>query len=69
MERLITHFSWILEIVEELAVVLKVLVVLEAILDIAVEAVEIGHLSFVISVFLYCRKGFYLLLKMVFIDL
>ena len=35
LERLITHLSWILEEVEEVTAVLKVLVVLEAILEVA----------------------------------
>ena len=38
LERLITHLSWILDIVEEMAIVLKVLVVLEAILEVVVGA-------------------------------
>ena len=66
LKRLITHLSWILEVVEEMAVVLKVLVVLEAILAAVVEALEIRCLSFLIWVFLYCRNVFSLLLKMVF---
>ena len=45
---------------------LKVLVVLEAILEIVVEALEIRCLSFLSWVFLYCRSIFSLLLKMVF---
>ena len=45
---------------------LKVLVVLEAILEIDMEALEIRCLSFVIWVLLYCRNIFDLLLKMVF---
>ena len=46
--RLITHLSWILEEVEEGTTVLKVLVVLE----VAVEALEMRCLSFLIWVFL-----------------
>ena len=61
LERLITHLSWLLEVVEELVLVLKVLVVLEVV----EEALEMRCLSFWIWVFLYCRNVFSLLLKMV----
>ena len=40
LERFITHLSWILEEVEEVKAVLKVLVVLEAILEVVVEDLE-----------------------------
>ena len=43
--------------------VLKVLVVLEAILEVVVEDLEMRCLSFLIWVFLYCRNVFSLLLK------
>ena len=66
LERLITHLFWIPEVVEEVAVVLKVLVVLEAILEVVVKVLEIRYLSFVISMSLYCRNVFSLLFKMVF---
>ena len=46
--------------------VLKVLVVLEAILEVVVEDLEMMCLSFLIWVFLYCRNVFSLLLKIVF---
>ena len=59
---LITHLSWILEEVEEVTAMLKVLVVLEVV----VETLEMRCLSFLNWVFLYCRKVFSLLLKMVF---
>ena len=65
LERLITYLSWILEEVEEVRVVLKVLVVLEAILEF-VEDMEMRCLSFLIWVFLCCRNVFSLLLKIVF---
>ena len=65
LERLITHLSWIVEVVEEVAVVLKVLVVLGAILEVVVEGSEISFLSFLIWVFFYCMKAFSLLLNMV----
>ena len=65
LERLITNLFWILEVVEEVAVVLKVLVVLDATLDIVVD-LKVRCLSFLISVFLYCRNVFSLLLTMVF---
>ena len=64
--RLITDLSWILEEVEEVTVVLKVLIVLEAILEVVVEDLEMGFLSLLIWVFLYCRNIFSFLLKMVF---
>ena len=66
LERLITHSSWIFKKVEEVTVVLKVLVVLEAILEVIVEALEMRYSSFLIWVFLYWRNDFSLLLKMVF---
>ena len=44
---------------------LKMLVVLEAILEVVVEDLEMRCLSFLIWVFLYCRNVFSLLLKMV----
>ena len=40
LERLITYLSWIHEEVEEVTAVLKVLVVLEAILEVVVEDLE-----------------------------
>ena len=46
LKRLMTHLSWKPEVVEEVAGVLKVLVVLEAILEVVVEALEIMCLSF-----------------------
>ena len=66
LERLITHLSWILEEVEEVTAVLKVLAVLEAILEVVVEDLEMRCLSFLIWVFLYCRNVFPLLLKILF---
>ena len=48
LERLAIHLSWILEEVEEVTAVLKVMVILEALLEVAVEALEMRHLSFVI---------------------
>ena len=66
LERLITHLSWILQEVQEVTAVLKVLVVLEAILKIVVEDLEMRSLSFLIWVFLYCRNVFSLLLKIMF---
>ena len=66
LERLIAHLSWIPEVVEEVAITLKVLVALEASVEVVVEALGIKLLSFLIWVFLYCRKVFSLLLKMVF---
>ena len=48
LERLITHLSWILEEVEEVTAVLKVLVVLEAILEVVVEDLEMTCSSFLI---------------------
>ena len=47
---LITHLSWVLEEVEEVTAVLKVLVVLEAILQVVVEDLEMRCLSFLIWV-------------------
>ena len=64
--RLFTHLSWILEEVEEVTALLKVLVVLEAILEVVVEDLEMRCLSFLIWVFLYCRNVFALLLKIMF---
>ena len=58
LERFITNLFWILQVVEEVPVVLKVLVVL----DIEVEDLE---MSFLIWVFLYGRKVFSLLFSMV----
>ena len=58
LERLITHSFWILEEVEEVTAVLKVLVVLEAILEAVVENLEMRCLIFLIWVFLYCRNVF-----------
>ena len=66
MQRLITHLSWILEEVEEMTAVLKVLIVLEAILEVVVEDLEVRFMSFLIWVFLYCRNVFSLLLKVMF---
>ena len=66
LERLITHLSWIHEEVEGVTAVLKVLVVLEAILEVIVEALEMRSLHFLIWVFLYCRDVFSLLLKFMF---
>ena len=66
LERLITHTSWILEEVEEVTAVLKVLVVLKAILEVVVEDLEMRCLSFLIWVFLYCRNVFSLLLEITF---
>ena len=66
LERLIIHLSWIHEEVEEIKVVLRVLVVLEAILEVVVEDLEMRCLSFLIWVFLYLRNVFSLLLKIMF---
>ena len=66
LEKLITHLSWILEDVEEVTAVLKVLVVLEAILEVVVEALVMRCLSFLVWVSLCCMNVFFLLLKMVF---
>ena len=66
LERLITHLSWIPEEVEEVTTVLKVLVVLEAILEVVVEDLEMRCLRFLIWVFLYHRNVFSLLLKIMF---
>ena len=41
LERLITHLSWILEVVEEVTAMLKVLAVLEAVFAMVVEHLEI----------------------------
>ena len=69
LERLITHLSWTLEEVEEETAVLKVLVALEAILEVVVEHLEMRCLSFLIWVFLYCRNVFSLLFKITFCNL
>ena len=66
LKRLITHLSWILEKLKEVRTLLKVLVVLEAILEVVVEDLEMRSLSFLIWVFLYWRNVFYLLLKIMF---
>ena len=68
LERLITHLSGILEEVEEVNAVLKVLVVFKAILEVDVEDLEMRCLSFLIWVFLYCRNRnvFSVLLKITF---
>ena len=66
LERLITHLSWILEEVQEVSAVLKVLIFLEAILEVVVEDLEMRSLSFLIWIFLYCRNVFSLLLKIMF---
>ena len=66
LERWITHLSWILEEVEEVTAVLKVLVVLKAILEVVVEDLEMRSLSFLIWVLLYCRNVFSLSLKITF---
>ena len=62
LEKLITHLSWIHEEVEEVKAVLKVLVVLEAVL----EDLEMRCLRFLIWVLLYCRNVFSLLMKIMF---
>ena len=61
LERLITHLSWILEEVEKVTVVLKVLIVLEAILEVVVETLEIRCLSFLIWVLLCCGNVFFII--------
>ena len=66
LERLITHLSQMPEVVEEVALVLKVLVVLKVILEAVVKALQRRLLSFLIWVFLCCRKVFSLLLNMGF---
>ena len=66
LERLITHLSWMLVEEEGVTAVLKVLVVLEAILEVVVEDPEMRCLSCLIWVFLYCRNVFSLLLKIMF---
>ena len=66
LERLITHLSWILEEVEEVTAMLKVLVISEAMLEAVVENLEMRCLSFLIWAFLYCRNVFSLLLKIMF---
>ena len=50
--------SWILKVVDEVVDILKVLVVLEASLEVVVEVLEIRCLSFIIWVVSYCRKVF-----------
>ena len=45
LERLITYLSWILEEVEEVTAVLKVLVVMEVILEFVVEDLEMRCLE------------------------
>ena len=50
LESLITHLSWILEEVEEVTAVLKVLVVLGAILEVDLEVLEMRCLSFILDV-------------------
>ena len=57
LERLITHLSWIHKDVEEVMAVPKVLVVLDAILEV-VEDLEMKFLSLLIWLFLYCRNVF-----------
>ena len=66
LERLITHLSWILEEIEEVTAVLKVLVVLEAILEVVVEDLEMRCQNFLIWEFLSCRNVFSLVLKIMF---
>ena len=66
LERLITHLSWILDEVEEVKAVLKVLVVLEAIFDVVVKDLEMKCLIFLILVFLNWQNVFTLLLKIMF---
>ena len=66
LERLVIHLSWILEEVDKVTVVLKVLVALDAIFGVVVENLVMRCLSFLIWVFLYCRNVFSLLLKIMF---
>ena len=66
LERLFSYLSWILEEVEEVTAVLKVLVVLEAILEVVLEDLEMRCFSFLVWVLLYCRRVFSLLLKIMF---
>ena len=66
LERLIIHLSWILGEERRWQRVLKVLVILEAVLEVVVEDLEMRCLSFLIWVFLYCRNVFSLLLKIMF---
>ena len=66
LEMLITNLSWVLEEVEEVTAVLKVFIVLEAIFEVVVEALEMSCSSFLILVFLHYRNVFSFLLKMVF---
>ena len=66
LERLITHLSRILEEVEAVTIVLKVLVVLGAILEVGLDDLKMKCLSFLIWVFLCCRNVFSLLLKIMF---
>ena len=63
LEWLITHLFWIHEVVKEVAVVLTVLVVLEAILQVVVEVLKIRFLSSLIWVFLYCRESFLFIIE------
>ena len=49
LERLITHLSWIHDEVEGVTAVLKVLAILEAILEAIVETLEMRCLNFLIS--------------------
>ena len=51
---------------EEVTAVLRVLIVLEAILEVVVEDLEMRCLNFLICVFLYWRNVFSLLLKIMF---
>ena len=64
--RLITNLCRILQEVEGMSVVLKVFVILKAILEVVVDALEIRCLGLLIWVFLYCRNVFSLLLKIMF---
>ena len=66
LKRLITHLSWMLKEVEEETGVLKVLVALEAILEVVMKDLEISFLSFLIWVLLYCRNVVSLSLKIMF---
>ena len=49
LERFITHLSWMLEEIEEVTTVFKVLVVLDAILEAVVEDLEMRCLNFLIG--------------------
>ena len=66
LERLSTYLSWIPEVIAEVSVMLKVLALLDTILEAVMEALEIRFSNFLIWEFLYCRKVFSLLLKRVF---